>query len=572
MLHKTNTDISAAERQQGKCAELACGFGGAAGAWRRIAGDDGRSDAEVQAVIRQWRDAHPAVRAFWHDLAQAARVAIRTGRPILIAPAPRPPIIAAFDGYALTLTLPSGRVINYPGAHLTPNTKFEDGDPDIEFMDNAHGQWKPVRAWFGTLVENVVQGTARDLLAAALLRFEARGLRVVFHCHDEVAVETVEGGVSDQEVLAILLEPPSWATSLPLGGKVHSGRLYLEAPETAEPPPPQTDAEIVERAVDAFVAATPPNPAIAKSADDDFLASLGDAQAPLTDFITLPMDSGGRVSCPFHDDPNPSCKIYSDHFHCFGCGRRGGRIDWLTEVEGMTKAEAIAALQDWCGPASTEQQHDIEARIAFAMELWNAAGVLAGTIGERYLAETRGIDLSKLPETTHDALRFHPNCAFGARTYRPCIVALMRDPLTCAPVGIHRIGLELQADGSVTKLDRKALGRMGVVQLWPRDGSSRLVVGEGIETTLAAATRVTYQDAPLTPAWSAVAKGGLGRFPVLPDTSALILLVDHDENGEGQRAAEHCLQVWRAQGRKAVPLIPTTPGWDFNDVILGRLA
>jgi DNA polymerase family A/CHC2 zinc finger/Toprim domain len=572
MLHKTNTDISAAERQQGKCAELACGFGGAAGAWRRIAGDDGRSDAEVQAVIRQWRDAHPAVRAFWHDLAQAARVAIRIGRPILVAPAPRPPIIAAFDGYALTLTLPSGRVINYPGAHLTPNTKFEDGDPDIEFMDNARGQWKPVRAWFGTLVENVVQGTARDLLAAALLRFEARGLRVVFHCHDEVVVETAEGGVSDQEVLAILLEPPSWATSLPLGGKVHSGRLYLEAPETAEPPVPQTDAEIVERAVDSFIAATPPNEAIAKSADEDFLASLGDAQAPLTDFVTLPLDSSGRVSCPFHDDPTPSCKIYSDHFHCFGCGRRGGRIDWLTEAEGMTKAEAIAALQDWCGPASTEQQHDIEARTEFALELWNAAGVLKGTIGERYLAETRGIDLSKLPETIHDALRFHPNCAFGARTYRPCIVALMRDPRTCAPVGIHRIGLELQADGSVTKLDRKALGRMGVVQLWPRDGSSRLVVGEGIETTLAAATRVTYQDAPLTPAWSAVAKGGLGRFPVLPDTSALILLVDHDENGEGQRAAEHCLQVWRAQGRKAVPLIPTTPGWDFNDVILGRLA
>ena len=42
----------------------------------------------------------------------------------------------------------------------------------------------------------------------------------------------------------------------------------------------------------------------------------------------------------------------------------------------------------------------------------------------------------------------------------------------------------------------------------------------------------------LTPAWSAVAKGGLGRLPVLPGISQLILLVDNDENGEGQRAAE----------------------------------
>src|SRR5215813_5906959 len=125
MLHKNGpvSEITAAERQLGKYAELACGFGGSVGAWRRIAGDDGRSDAEVMAIIKQWRAAHPAIRAFWHDLAQAARLAIRTERPILVAAAPRPPIIAAFDGYALTLTLPSGRMINYPGARLAPNGK-----------------------------------------------------------------------------------------------------------------------------------------------------------------------------------------------------------------------------------------------------------------------------------------------------------------------------------------------------------------------------------------------------------------------------------------------------------------
>src|SRR5262245_20069304 len=99
-------------------------------------------------------------------------------------------------------------MINYPGARLIPNTKFENGDPDIDFFDNARGQWKPARAWFGTLVENVVQGSARDLLAAALLRFEARGLPVVFHCHDEVVIEVPEGSITEAEVLAILLEPP----------------------------------------------------------------------------------------------------------------------------------------------------------------------------------------------------------------------------------------------------------------------------------------------------------------------------------------------------------------------------
>ena len=146
----------------------------------------------------------------------------------------------------------------------------------------------------------------------------------------------------------------------------------------------------------------------------------------------------------------------------------------------------------------------------------------------------------------------------------------MRDPASDAPIGVHRIGLA-QTNGKITKIDRMALGQMGVVKIWPANGR-QLVVGEGIETTLAAATRVSYRGAPLTPAWSAVAKGGLGQLPVLPDIAQLILLVDHDENGEGQRAAEQCRRVWKSAGRIAVPLIPKQKGWDFNDVVLARKA
>ena len=577
MLRKNSIDLVTAERQLGKNADLACGFGGSVGAWRRIAGDDGRSDAEVLAIIRQWRDAHPAIRAFWHDLAQAARVAIRIpGRPILVAPAPLPPIIAAFDGYALTLTLPSGRTIVYPGAHLTPNTKFEDGDPDIEFFDNVRGQWKPTRAWFGTLVENVVQGSARDLLAAALLRFEARSLPVVFHCHDEVVIEVPEGSISDADVLAILLEPPAWATGLPLGGKVHSGPIYLEAPETGEPPPPKEEVIdlMVDRALDSFIAGAEPLPAtkeIERGAEEDFLASLGDTIAPLTDLVTLPIDASGRVSCPFHADPNPSCRIYADHFHCFGCGEHGDRLDWLMRVEGLTRPEAIATLQDWVGSVTPEQTQSFADKLDFALQIWTAAVPLAGSIGARYLAETRGIDVVKLPPTIHEALRFHPRCIFGKRCYQPCIIALMRDPVTDAPVGIHRVGLA-QTNGTVTKLDRMAFGRMGVVKLWPLNGGDHLVAGEGIETVLAAATCISYRDAPLLPAWSAIARGGLGSLPVLPNVARLVLLVDNDENGEGQKAAAHCRQIWTAAGRTVTALVPKQTGWDFNDVVLGRKA
>ena len=237
MLRKDILAITKPERQMGKSAELACGFGGTNRAWRRIANDeDVRSDAEVQTIIRNWRSAHPKICEFWKKTMLAARLSIRSKRAIRVMPAPHPEIITDFDGTDFSITLPSGRAINYPNAHLTPNTKFEDGEPDISFFDNARGQWKETRAWFGTLVENVVQGTARDLLAAAIIRAEARWPgSVVFHCHDELILEAPIGAIPEKDVLALLLEPPAWAAGLPLGGKVHSGPLYLEAPATAEP-------------------------------------------------------------------------------------------------------------------------------------------------------------------------------------------------------------------------------------------------------------------------------------------------------------------------------------------------
>ena len=252
LLRKDVDGISKAERQTpGKGAELSCGFGGSVGAWRRIIGDrDPRSDAEIMQDVVAWRDAHPATTRFWFRLAKAARLAIQhSGHEIRVNPAPLPSITTYFDGTDLTLTLPSGRAINYPNARLIPNAKFADGDADIEFMDNARGAWKPMRAWYGILVENVVQGVARDLLAAAILRAEARwpGL-VVFHCHDELVLEAPIGTILPQDVLALFTEPPDWAAGLPLGGKVRNGPLYFEGPATAEPPNESivTDDESVE--------------------------------------------------------------------------------------------------------------------------------------------------------------------------------------------------------------------------------------------------------------------------------------------------------------------------------------
>jgi hypothetical protein len=169
--------------------------------------------------------------------------------------------------------------------------------------------------------------------------------------------------------------------------------------------------ETVEREIDRFVASADPLPAtkaIEKESEEDYLASLDDTIAPLTDLVSLPLDSSNQVQCPFHDDPNPSCSIYPDHYYCHACGARGSRLDWLLEAEHMTRAEAIAALQDWVPGVTgvSEREPSAAEKLAFALSIWNAAQPLRGTIGEQgYLADTRGIDVGKLPDTIHEALR-----------------------------------------------------------------------------------------------------------------------------------------------------------------------
>jgi phage/plasmid primase-like uncharacterized protein len=142
------------------------------------------------------------------------------------------------------------------------------------------------------------------------------------------------------------------------------------------------------------------------------------------------------------------------------------------------------------------------------------------------------------------------------------MLALYADPVTGEAWGVHRTAIT--PDGQ--KVGRKYLGPKAgcVIKIWP-DAGCDLVVGEGLETVLSAATRLTYQGTPLRPAWAAGDAGGLETLPVIERVERLIVLVDHDENGRGQRAAEKCARRWIAAGKEVVQLMPRECG-DFNDL------
>jgi hypothetical protein len=109
------------------------------------------------------------------------------------------------------------------------------------------------------------------------------------------------------------------------------------------------------------------------------------------------------------------------------------------------------------------------------------------------------------------------------------------------------------------------LGGAGTVKLWPLAGP-QLVVGEGIETVLAAATRIPYRGAPLQPAWAVLSAGALERFPILPGVERLVILVDHDRAGID--AAASCANRWQRAGRAIIRLTPKLAGTDFNDLVM----
>jgi hypothetical protein len=247
-------------------------------------------------------------------------------------------------------------------------------------------------------------------------------------------------------------------------------------------------------------------------------------------------------------------------------------ITRLPTLKNGQRSEFIKKIEasDIPAPAKTLADTTKTNAIASALRWWKEAGPIEGTIGTTYFERDRRI--LELPPEVHEVIRFHPRCIWGQNdrgqwVYVPAIVCLLRDVITDKPIGVHRIGLH--PDGRL--LGRKALGRKkgAAVKLWSdADITTGLVIGEGVETVLAAATHVRHRNTLLQPAWSLVDGSNISSFPVLPGGAIeyLTILADADSHEAGQKAARTCAKRWADGGCDAEILIPDTLGEDFNDL------
>lgn len=209
-------------RQKGKVAELACGYGGAAGALISMGAlDMGLSEEELPDLIDDWRNSNPKIVQFWWDIEKAAIESIKDHKDRQVGR-----IGVSFSNNTLWLQLPSGRRLAYIKPKLQPN-RFGRLSITYEGL-GQNNKWRRIETYSGKLVENITQATARDLLAEAMWRIEKAGLEIVGHVHDEVILEVPENGVTVEDVCQIMNQNPKWADGICLSSAGYSGSYYFK--------------------------------------------------------------------------------------------------------------------------------------------------------------------------------------------------------------------------------------------------------------------------------------------------------------------------------------------------------
>ena len=220
-------------RERGKIAELALGFQGGIGAIARM---NEQADPleeytghkkekinpdEYPVIVRKWRKANSKIKEFWYEVESAAVQAVADGTTVVAC---KGRLKFTYANNCLYIKLPSGRCLHYYDAKLKAG-KYGD---QVTYMgiSDTNKKWVRISTYGGKLVENIVQATARDLLAAKMHILDVLGYVIVLHVHDEIVLEVDEGTDALDEVNELMALPVSWAKGLPLKGDSFITKYY----------------------------------------------------------------------------------------------------------------------------------------------------------------------------------------------------------------------------------------------------------------------------------------------------------------------------------------------------------
>jgi len=194
-------------RQKGKIAELALGYGGSVGALKAMGAlNMGVPEEELKPLVDVWRHSNPAIVRLWWDVDKAATACVRERTE-----AETHGVRFAYQSGILFVTLPSGRRLAYVKPRMGINRY---GAESVTYEGvGEQKKWLRLESYGPKFVENIIQATARDILAEAMQRIDEAGYRIVMHIHDEVVIEAPEP-TSLAEICEIMGHTPAWADGL----------------------------------------------------------------------------------------------------------------------------------------------------------------------------------------------------------------------------------------------------------------------------------------------------------------------------------------------------------------------
>lgn len=204
-------------RQKGKIAELALGYGGSVGALKSMGAlEMGLAEEELQPLVDAWRGSNPMITQFWWDVDRAVKDCIKQR-----VPTETHGLRFDYRSAMLFITLPSGRRLAYVKPRIGEN---QFGGESVTYMGVGNTKkWERLESYGPKFVENIVQGTARDILCYAMQTL--KNCSIVAHVHDEVIIEA-DRRMSVTAVCEQMGRTPPWAKGLKLRADGYECEFY----------------------------------------------------------------------------------------------------------------------------------------------------------------------------------------------------------------------------------------------------------------------------------------------------------------------------------------------------------
>ena len=194
-----------------------CGYGGSVGALKAMgAMDMGIPEEELGPLVQSWRAANPHIVDFWWQVDGAVKTAIKQRIPVWVNN-----IRFLCQSGMLFIELPSGRRLSYVKPRIGEN-KFGGESVTYEGI-GATKKWERLESYGPKFVENIVQGTARDILCYAMQTL--RHCAIVGHVHDELIIECRKD-VSVDAICQQMSRTPPWAEGLILRADGYECEFY----------------------------------------------------------------------------------------------------------------------------------------------------------------------------------------------------------------------------------------------------------------------------------------------------------------------------------------------------------